>query len=40
MHQPTADPRNGQQIKDLRHSEHTLLELCETGEGNVALKNL
>jgi hypothetical protein len=33
MHQPSADPYTGQQIKDFRACEYILLEHCETSEG-------
>jgi hypothetical protein len=34
-HKPTADPRNGQRIKDLRYNDYTLLQLCVTSEGET-----
>jgi hypothetical protein len=39
-HQPIANPRNGQQIKDLRHCEHSSLEFCVTSGNVMVLKNL
>jgi hypothetical protein len=39
-HQPTANPRNGQQIKDLHYCEHTVFEFCVTSGSDLVLINL